>query len=124
GVGTAPPRAVLPARPQLLSNDFKRLCAQVTTPPIDPIREELVMSLETTIGSEQNIFQETPLHCRQLRLTSPTLSNEQLAQVKALDQPGLHAITLPTVFPAGSGGTRPAAAPHPLCPRPSDALPH
>jgi len=67
----------------------------VTNPPIDPIREELVMSLETTIGPEQNLFEETPLHCRQLQVKSPTLSNEQLAQVKALDDGHLRAVTLP-----------------------------
>jgi hypothetical protein len=94
-MGTDTPLACLSERPQLLFNYFKQLFAQVTNPPIDPIREELVMSLETNIGSEQNLFQETPLHCRQLHLKSPILSNEQLAQVKALDRPGLHSTRCP-----------------------------
>ena len=57
----------------------------MTNPPIDPIREELVMSVETTIGPEQNLFDETPLHCAQLHLKSPMLTNDELEQVKALD---------------------------------------
>ena len=59
-MGTDTPLAVLSDKPQLLFNYFKQLFAQVTNPPIDPIREELVMSLETTIGAEQNLFDETP----------------------------------------------------------------
>src|SRR5208337_386990 len=74
-MGTDTPLAVLSDQAPLLFNYFKQLFAQVTNPPIDPIREELVMSLETTIGSEQNLFEETPLHCRQLRLKQPILTN-------------------------------------------------
>src|SRR5437773_7129711 len=62
-MGTDTPLACLSDRPQLLFNYFKQLFAQVTNPPIDPIREELVMSVQTTIGPEQNLFDETPLHC-------------------------------------------------------------
>src|SRR5438034_816879 len=105
-MGTDTPLACLSDRAQLLFNYFKQLFAQVTNPPIDPIREELVMSLETTIGPEQNLFEETPLHCRQLHLKSPTLSNEQLAQVKALDDGHLRATTLPILFAKRSGGPR------------------
>jgi glutamate synthase (NADPH/NADH) large chain len=121
-MGTDTPLAVLSERSQLLFNYFKQLFAQVTNPPIDPIREELVMSLETTLGSEQNLFQETPLHCRQLQLRSPTLSNEELAQVKALDRPGLHALTLPILFRGGSGGEGLRSALDLLCRRASDAV--
>ena len=70
-MGTDTPLAVLSDRPQLLFNYFKQLFAQVTNPPIDPIREELVMSLKTTIGAEQNLFDETPQHCHQLRAGEP-----------------------------------------------------
>jgi glutamate synthase domain-containing protein 2/glutamate synthase domain-containing protein 1/glutamate synthase domain-containing protein 3 len=103
-MGTDTPLACLSDRPQLLFTYFKQLFAQVTNPPIDPIREELVMSVETTIGPEQNLFEETPLHCRQLHLKCPTLSNEELARVKALDDGHLRALTLPALFSAGSGG--------------------
>jgi hypothetical protein len=121
-MGTDTPLACLSERPQLLFSYFKQLFAQVTNPPIDPIREELVMSLETNIGSEQNLFQETPLHCRQLHLKSPILSNEQLAQVKALDRPGLHTTTLPILFPTDSGGAGLKSALDVLCRRASAAV--
>src|SRR5256712_7537865 len=116
-MGTDTPLACLSDRPQLLFNYFKQLFAQVTNPPIDPIREELVMSLQTTIGPEQNLFDETPLHCRQLHLKGPTLTNAQLAQVKMLDDGHLRAITLPMLFPAGSGGAGLRRALDELCPR-------
>src|SRR5204863_9394100 len=121
-MGTDTPLACLSDRPQLLFNYFKQLFAQVTNPPIDPIREELVMSVQTTIGPEQNLFDETPLHCRQLHLKSPTLTNEQLAQIKALDDGHLRTVTLPAVFPAGSGGDGLRAALDRLCRRASAAV--
>ena len=92
---------------QLLFNYFKQLFAQVTNPPLDAIREELVTSLEAFIGSEQNLFEETPLHCRQLRLHSPIIENENLARIKALELPGLRAVTLSALFDPAEG-IRPA----------------
>src|SRR5438094_550150 len=121
-MGTDTPLACLSDRPQLLFNYFKQLFAQVTNPPIDPIREELVMSVQTTIGPEQNLFEETPLHCRQLHLKSPTLSNEQLAQIKALDDGHLRATTLPILFAKRSGGSGLRAALDDLCARASKAV--
>ena len=121
-MGTDTPLAVLSDKPQILFNYFKQLFAQVTNPPIDPIREELVMSVETTIGPEQNLFDETPLHCAQLHLKSPTLTNDELAQVKALDSGTLRALTLPIVFPAGSGGAGLRAALEELCESAADAV--
>ena len=89
-MGTDTPLAVLSDQPQLLFNYFKQLFAQVTNPPIDPIREEIVMSLETTIGAEHNLFDETPEHCRAARArSSPILTNEELAQIKELDDGAL-----------------------------------
>ncbi|MCW5890012.1 MAG: glutamate synthase large subunit [bacterium] len=121
-MGTDTPLAVLSDKPQLLFAYFKQLFAQVTNPPIDPIREELFMSLETTVGPEQNLFEETPEHCGQLRLTSPILTNEELAQVKALDGVPLRATTLPILFHAGLGGEGLEAALDELCERASDAI--
>src|SRR5437870_2239501 len=121
-MGTDPPLACLSDRPQLLFNYFKQLFAQVTNPPIDPIREELVMSVMTSIGPEQNLFEETPLHCRQLEVKSPVLSNEELAQVKALDDGHLRAITLPMLFAADSGGAGLRVALDALCARASEAV--
>ncbi len=102
-MGTDTPLAVLSDKSPLLFNYFKQLFAQVTNPPVDPIREEMVMSAETTIGSEQNLFEETPLHCRQLRLKVPILTNTQLEQIKQLAHPGLSTITISTLFPVAKG---------------------
>jgi len=103
-MGTDTPLAVLSDKPQLLYSYFKQLFAQVTNPPIDPIREELVMSIKATIGAERNLFEETALHCRQLELESPVIDNADLAKIKALDQEGLRAVTLPMLFPVREGG--------------------
>ncbi|MDX2167560.1 MAG: glutamate synthase large subunit, partial [Deltaproteobacteria bacterium] len=103
-MGTDTPLAVLSNKPQPLFNYFKQLFAQVTNPPIDPIREEVVMSAVTTIGRERNLFEETPEHCRQLRLESPILTNAQMAQLKAIDAPDLRAATLPILYPVHGGG--------------------
>src|SRR6202044_1232823 len=102
-MGTDTPLACLSDKPQSLFNYFKQLFAQVTNPPVDPIREEMVMSAETTIGSEQNLFDETSLHCRQLRLKQPILTNANLEKIKRLAQPGLRTITLPMLYRAADG---------------------
>ncbi len=102
-MGNDAPLAVLSNRPQLLFNYFKQLFAQVTNPPIDPIREEIVMSLETDIGRERNLLDETPEHCEQLHLPSPIITNEQLDYIKHIDKPGLKTSVISTLFPANDG---------------------
>lgn len=102
-MGNDTPLAVLSPRPQLLFNYFKQLFAQVTNPPIDPIREEIVMSLATTIGRERNLLDETEEDCRQLYLDSPVLTNAQLACLLELDRPDLRAQVLCTLFAAAAG---------------------
>ena len=102
-MGNDAPLAVLSDQNQLLFNYFKQLFAQVTNPPLDAIREELVTSLQAFVGSESNLFDETPLHCRQLRLHSPIIDNEDAARIKALDLPGLRAIVLPSLFDPEAG---------------------
>ncbi len=102
-MGNDAPLAVLSDQNQVLFNYFKQLFAQVTNPPLDAIREELVTSLGAFIGGEQNLFGETPLHCRQLKLRSPIIDNEDLARIKALDLPGLRATVLPTLFDPAVG---------------------
>jgi glutamate synthase (NADPH) large chain len=102
-MGTDTPLAVLSDKSPLLFQYFKQLFAQVTNPPVDPIREEMVMSAETTIGTERNLFEETPLHCRQLRLKNPILNNEQLERIKRLARPGLRSITLSTLYRVDDG---------------------
>ena len=95
--------AVLSDRPQLLYNYFKQLFAQVTNPPIDPIREELVTATETTLGSERNLIKPEPESCRQLRLKSPILKNAELAKLKGVSTPGMKADVLPMLFEVAAG---------------------
>ncbi|MFN2546391.1 MAG: glutamate synthase large subunit [Myxococcales bacterium] len=96
-MGTDTPLAVLSERPQPLFNYFKQLFAQVTNPPVDAIREEIVMMSETALGPEANVLEPGPESCRQLALPSPILSNEELERIRALDGP-LKTITLPILF--------------------------
>ena len=103
-MGNDAPIAVLSNQPQLLYNYFKQLFAQVTNPPIDPIREELITSTETILGSQGNILKPTPESCRQIELTSPILTNEEMEQLRKLNLPGFKTETLPILFEAGSGG--------------------
>ena len=98
--------AVLSDRPQLLSNYFKQLFAQVTNPPVDCIREEIIMSMETTIGSEYNLLAPTPRSARQLELPGPVLQNHELERIRILDGSGKHefkSITLPILYPVAEG---------------------
>jgi glutamate synthase (NADPH) large chain len=97
-MGNDTPIAVLSDLNPLLYNYFKQLFAQVSNPPLDAIREELVTSLETFIGSEQNLFDETPLHAHQLRLKEAFLTNRELAQIRELDRGRLRSRTLSMLF--------------------------
>ncbi len=94
------PLAVLSHQSQHLSNYFKQLFAQVTNPPIDPIRERMVMSLNTYLGKDQNLLAETPVHCQKVELESPVLSNAELEKLRAIDNEHLQAKTLDIVFRA------------------------
>ena len=102
-MGTDKPLAVLSDKPQLLYNYFKQLFAQVTNPPIDPIREELITSTTLTIGSESNIINPEPQSCRQLRLPEPILKNSDMEKLRAIDQPGIRSATLPILFDPRKG---------------------
>jgi glutamate synthase (ferredoxin) len=102
-MGNDTPLAVLSERPQLLYNYFKQLFAQVTNPPLDGIREEIITSLITTIGSEGNLLDETPDQCGLLRLASPILTNQELAQIKQIERPRLRSRTLSILFPRSEG---------------------
>jgi glutamate synthase (ferredoxin) len=98
--------AVLSDRPQLLYNYFKQLFAQVTNPPVDGIREELVMSMETTIGGEYNLLAPTPRSARQIKLKSPVLKNDELDKLRHLDGSGpggFKSVTLPTLYAVHGG---------------------
>ncbi|HME60211.1 MAG TPA: glutamate synthase large subunit, partial [Candidatus Binatia bacterium] len=102
-MGTDTPLAVLSDKPQLLYNYFKELFAQVTNPPIDPIREELITSTTLTIGSEGNLVDPKPESCRQLRLPDPILKNSDMEKLRRIDQPGIKSVTLPILFKPSEG---------------------
>jgi glutamate synthase (NADPH/NADH) large chain len=96
--------AVLSNRPQLLFSYFKQLFAQVTNPPIDPLREELVMSLRSFIGRERNLLDETPEHCRMLRIPHPILTPEDMSRLRNATHPDVAAKEVDILFPAGGDG--------------------
>src|SRR5204863_1929855 len=97
-MGTDTPLAVLSDKPQLLYNYFKELFAQVTNPPIDPIREELITSTTLTIGSEGNLVDPKSESWRQLRLPDPILKNSDMERLRRIDKPGIKSATLPILF--------------------------
>lgn len=99
-MGTDVPLAVLSDQPQHLSSYFKQLFAQVTNPPIDPIRERLVMSLATFVGNNGNLLNEDPLSCHTVALKHPVLSNHELEQIRSIDTGIFQAKTLQTYFRA------------------------
>ncbi len=103
-MGNDAPLAALSDKPKLLYNYFKQLFAQVTNPPIDSIREEIVTSTITTLGSEGNLLEPTPQSCRQIQLTSPVITNEELEKLRALDRPGFKSTTLPILYDVAGGG--------------------
>ncbi|MBV8270627.1 MAG: glutamate synthase large subunit, partial [Planctomycetaceae bacterium] len=121
-MGNDTPLAVLSRRSQLLYNYFKQMFAQVTNPPIDPIREKIVMNTESLLGCEANPLEETPEHARLLRLESPTLHDADLARIRALRRPGFEVRTLSMLFDraAGEGGL--ADAMERLCAEASEAV--
>jgi glutamate synthase (NADPH) large chain len=121
-MGTDTPLACLSDRPQLLFNYFKQLFAQVTNPPIDPIREEMVMSLTSYIGTERNILEETPKNCHTLKLPQPVLTNRDLEKLRRVSRGDLLATTLPMAFRAGEGETGLRRALEGLCRRASLAV--
>ena len=120
-MGNDAPLAVLSEKSQLLFNYFKQLFAQVTNPPLDAIREELVTSVEAFIGSERNLFEETPLHCRQLKIKTPVITDEELAKIRNLDLGDVRSTTLSTLFSAQGEGAMKEALDR-LCSEASQAI--
>ncbi|MGH9629494.1 MAG: glutamate synthase central domain-containing protein, partial [Bryobacteraceae bacterium] len=118
-MGTDTPLACLSDKPQPLFNYFKQLFAQVTNPPIDPIREELVMSLTSYIGNERNILDETPQHCHTLKLPHPVLTNRDLEKVRRVSQGDFLACTLPMLYRVDGGEQELERALDSLCRRAS-----
>jgi glutamate synthase (ferredoxin) len=102
-MGNDTPLAVLSDRPQNLFNYFKQLFAQVTNPPIDCIREELITSSLLNIGGEGNLIDPTPETARVIKLKSPVLSNEDFAKLGKISEPGFSSVTLPILFDPSLG---------------------
>ncbi|MEI6438018.1 MAG: glutamate synthase large subunit [Candidatus Omnitrophota bacterium] len=121
-MGADNPVAVLSNRPQLLFNYFKQLFAQVTNPPVDAIREEVVMAENVYLGSEGNVLAETPDHARRLRLARPILTNKELEQVAHVNVTGLKAATLPIIFRKSEGAAGLPKAMEDLCARVDKAM--
>jgi len=99
-MGTDTPLAVLSDQPQHLSSYFKQLFAQVTNPPIDPIRERLVMSLASFVGNNGNMLVEDPLSCHTVALKHPVLTNHDLEKIRSIDTGIFQAKTLQCYFRA------------------------
>ena len=102
-MGVDTPLACLSDRPQSLFHYFKQLFAQVTNPAIDPIREELVMSLTSYIGTERNILEETPMHCHTLKLPQPILTNLDLEKLRRVSWGDFLATTIQTLYRVADG---------------------
>ncbi len=102
-MGDDAPLAVLSRQPKLLSSYFKQQFAQVTNPPIDPIREKLVMSLTGKLGLRRNWFGETPEHAKQVQINSPFLFDNELETLRSLKDEAFQAVTLSTLFPVSEG---------------------
>jgi glutamate synthase (ferredoxin) len=122
-MGTDTPLAVLSERPQLLYNYFKQLFAQVTNPPVDAIREEIIMSTDTTIGPERNLLDPQPESCRHLKLKSPILTNEELEKLRKLENwKGFTARTLSATYRVKDDGPGLEIAMSLLCNAASEAV--
>ena len=121
-MGTDTSLAVLSDKPRLLYDYFTQLFAQVTNPPLDAIREELVTSMGSTIGPEANLLKPGPEACHQIKVKSAIVNNEELARLRHIDERGFKAITLPMLFDADSGGTGLSRALEDLQRRTSEAV--
>jgi glutamate synthase (NADPH/NADH) large chain len=116
--------AVLSDRPQLLYNYFKQLFAQVTNPPVDAIREDIIMSTDTAIGAERNLLDPRPESARQIKLSSPIIDNDDLDRLRHLDGTGpggFKTITLPMLYEVKEGVAGLERAVADLCRRASEA---
>ncbi|GAW32235.1 glutamate synthase large subunit [Carboxydocella sp. JDF658] len=119
-MGMDAPLAVLSDRPRLLYDYFKQLFAQVTNPPIDAIREEIITATVTNLGPEGNLLKPEPTSCRQIKIQTPILSNEELAKIRYLRREGAKSVTLPILFRAADGARGMEQALEDLC-RAADA---
>jgi len=121
-MGDDTPAAVLAERARPLYGYFKQRFAEVTNPPIDPLREELVMSLSFALGRRGNFMEEQPRHAHLIRLASPVLSDENLVTIRTIDDPAFASATLKALFPATNGPSGIQAALDRICRQAEEAV--
>ncbi|WP_301128202.1 glutamate synthase large subunit [Streptomyces cacaoi] len=125
-MGTDAPIAALSARPRLIFDYFTQLFAQVTNPPLDAIREELVTSLRSSLGPQGNLLEPTAASCRSVTLPFPVIDNDELAKLIHInadgDLPGLKSVTLSGLYRVADGGDGLAARLREICAEADAAL--
>ena len=121
-MGTDTALAVLSDRPRLLYDYFHQLFAQVTNPPLDAIREELVTDMGSTLGSERNLLDPEPASCHQIKIDYPILDNEDLAKIRHVSDPAFRSVTLPLLFDPDEGAASLTRAMEEICRRASAAV--
>jgi len=121
-MGTDTPLAVLSDRQPPLFNYFKQMFAQVTNPPLDAIREELVTSMSTALGPERNLLKPVPESGHMIKILSPIMDNDDLAKLRYISQPGFRSATLPMSFKVSEGGESLRRALHDLFEAASTAI--
>ncbi len=121
-MGNDTPLAVLSRRPQLLFSYFRQMFAQVTNPAIDPMREQLVMSLAMNLGPQGNLLDETAEHAKQIRIKQPVLTDQTISALRGVTDPTLRAVTLPALFPVVDGDRGLELAVDELCCAASEAV--
>ena len=121
-MGTDTALAVLSDRSRLLYDYFKQLFAQVTNPPLDAIREELVTDMGSTLGSERNLLHPEPASCHHVRIDDPVIDNDQLAALRAMSDPAFRSVTLPMLFSPADGAAGLERAMDELCRQASAAV--
>ena len=102
-MGNDTPLAILSEQPQLLYNYFKQLFAQVTNPPLDGIREEIITDISLAIGGDFNIFDIDPVHCKKLKIQNPVISNEDLDKIRNIDHPDFKSVSISTLYQIKKG---------------------
>src|SRR5215510_3182370 len=121
-MGTDTPLAVLSDKAPSLFSYFKQLFAQVTNPPLDAIREELVTSMSTALGPERNLLKAEPESCRMIKVLSPVMDNADLARLKEIQREGFKTVTLPMTYRVSEGGAGLRRAMEDLCKKANDAI--
>lgn len=121
-MGVDTPLAVLSSSSKLLFDYFKQMFAQVTNPPIDAIREEIVTSVRVYLGAEGNILEDTEKNCTRIKLVSPIISNADLRQIEAMDAKGIKSVRLPMSFERSKGEAGLELALEVLCLRADEAI--